>query len=92
MMYREYLVPRKLISYRSSILEGGFSAAAVLISVGGVLGKLNPFQVLCMAIVEAAMFVLNSYIGYTVLSVIDVGKKNDKHKICMASIVSTFPS
>ena len=59
----------------------------VLISVGGVLGKLNPFQVLFMAIIEAAMFVLNSYIGYTVLNVIDVGKKTNKHKICIGIIV-----
>ena len=58
-----------------------------MISLGGVLGKLNPFQVLCMAIIEAAMFVLNSYIGYTVLNVIDVGKKKDKYKICIDSIV-----
>ena len=57
-----------------SILDGGFAAAAVLISLGGVLGKLNPFQLLVMSIIEAAMFVLNSYVGYSVLGVIDVGK------------------
>ena len=84
------MVQHKLFFSRSSILDGGFAAATVLISVGGVLGKLNPFQVLFMAVVEAAMFVLNSYIGYTILGVIDVGMKNDKSKICAATKLSKF--
>ena len=57
-----------------SILNGGFGAAAVMISVGGVLGKLNPFQILVMSVIEAAMFVLSCFIGYDILGVVDVGK------------------
>ena len=45
-----------------------------MISLGGVFGKLNPFQVLVMALIEAGMFVLSSYIGYEILHVVDVGK------------------
>ena len=56
-----------------SILNGGFASAAVMISVGGVLGKLNPFQILAMSLIEAAMFVLSCFIGYEKLQVIDVG-------------------
>ena len=56
------------------VLEGGFASAAVLISLGAVLGKLNPFQILLMSFIEAPMFVLNSYIGYTILGVADIGK------------------
>jgi len=56
-----------------SILNGGFGAAAVMISVGGVLGKLNPFQILVMSVIEAAMFVLSCFIGYDILGVVDVG-------------------
>ena len=56
-----------------SILNGGFSAAALMISLGGVFGKLNPFQVLMMSLIEAGMFVLSCYIGYELLHVIDVG-------------------
>ena len=56
------------------ILEGGFASAAVLISLGAVFGKLNPFQVLIMALLEAPFFVLNAYLGYKVLGVADVGK------------------
>ena len=59
-----------------SILNGGFGAAAVMISVGGVLGKLNPFQILVMSVIEAAMFVLSCFIGYDILGVVDVGKRS----------------
>ena len=59
---------------RLRVLEGGFASAAVLISLGAVLGKLTPFQILLMSFIEAPMFVLNSYIGYTILGVADIGK------------------
>ena len=56
-----------------SVLEGGFAAATVMISVGGVFGKINPFQALIMCLIEAPLFVLNGYIGYQILGVVDVG-------------------
>ena len=65
-----------LSMYIFSILNGGFGAAAVMISVGGVLGKLNPLQILVMSVIEAAMFVLSCFIGYDILGVVDVGKKS----------------
>ena len=49
------------------------ASAAVLISLGALLGKLNPFQILMLSIIEAPIFVLNSYLGYTILGVADVG-------------------
>ena len=64
----------ELLCLLHRILEGGLCAAAVLISFGAVLGKLNTFQLLVMSLIETILFVLNSYIGYTVLGVIDVGK------------------
>ena len=54
-------------------MEGGFASAAVLISLGAVLGKLNPLQILLLALLECPMFVLNSYLGYTIFGVVDVG-------------------
>ena len=60
--------------YVYRVLEGGFASAAVLISLGAVLGKLNPFQILIMSLIEAPMFVLNSYLGYTIFGVADIGK------------------
>lgn len=55
------------------ILEAGLTSAAVLISLGVMLGKLNPFQVLVMALLEAAFFTANAYIGYTLLGAVDIG-------------------
>ncbi len=56
-----------------SLLEAGLSAAAILVSLGAVLGRVNPFQTLLLAVAEAAVFVLNSHVGYNVMGVIDVG-------------------
>ena len=56
------------------VIEGGFASAAVLISLGAVLGKLNPFQILIMTLIEVPFFVINAYLGYTILGVADVGK------------------
>ena len=58
----------------SRVLEGGLASAAVLISLGAVLGKLNPFQVLLLSLIEAPLFVLNTYLGFTILGVVDVGE------------------
>ena len=55
------------------ILEAGLTSAAVLISFGAVLGKLNPFQTLIMALIESTVFVANAYLGYRVLGTLDVG-------------------
>ena len=59
------------------VLEGGLASATVLVSFGVLLGKLNPLQLLFMGLVETVMFVANSYIGYTLLGVIDGGENMD---------------
>ncbi len=58
------------------MLNGGLCAAAFLISFGAVLGKLNPFQLLVMAVVEATAFVINAYIGYELFGAVDVGENS----------------
>ena len=45
------------------VIEGGVAAAAVLISFGAVLGKVNPLQLLFMGLIEAIVVVLNLHIG-----------------------------
>ena len=42
----------------------------VLISYGVLLGKLNPFQVLVMTLIESCWLVGNAYLGYKVLGVL----------------------
>ena len=55
------------------IIEGGVVAAAVLISFGVVIGKVNPLQLLFMGLIETIFVVLNAHIGYSLLGVSDVG-------------------
>ena len=58
------------------LLTGGLAAAAVLISFGAVLGKLNPFQLLVFALIETTVFILNEHLGYKIMGVLDVGRQN----------------
>ena len=62
-----------------SVLEAGLTGASVLISLGAVLGKLNPLQILVLSLVETGAFVFNAHIGYKVLGAVDVGKINFRH-------------
>ena len=50
------------------------AAASVLISFGVVIGKLNPLQLLVMAIFETIIFTINMHIGYVMFGAIDVGE------------------
>ena len=68
-----------VINYHFRILEAGLTSAAVLISFGAVLGKLNPFQTLILALIESTIFVANAYLGYQVLGVVDIGKSDAKN-------------
>ena len=58
----------------SRVVEGGLAAAAVLITLGAVLGKLNPFQILMLSLLETPVFALNLHLGYSILGCVDVGK------------------
>ena len=55
------------------VIEAGVVSAAVLISFGVVIGKVNLLQLLTMAIIETVVVTLNCYLGYSVLGVNDVG-------------------
>jgi len=55
------------------IMEGGVVAAAVLITFGVLLGKVNPLQMLIIGILETICVVLNMYLGYTVMGANDIG-------------------
>lgn len=55
------------------ILNGLFCAASVMISFGGVLGKVTPLMMLVLAFIEPMFYWLNLYIGLHKLKVFDIG-------------------
>jgi ammonium transporter Rh len=55
------------------LIKGDFAAGAVLISFGAVLGKINPFQLLIMAIFEICFMTLNETIGVENFKASDMG-------------------
>ncbi|CAG9329330.1 unnamed protein product [Blepharisma stoltei] len=50
-----------------------YCCAAILISLGGVLGKLNLFQLLVMAFIEACFYALNEAICFDRIHLQDIG-------------------
>ena len=56
-----------------AVVAGDFGAAAVLISFGVLLGKLNAFQLIFMAIWELFFYTLNEHIGIAEIQVTDIG-------------------
>jgi len=56
-----------------SLVIGDFAAGAVLISFGGLLGRITPTQLLVMAIIEILFYVLNEQIGVVKSQAVDMG-------------------
>jgi ammonium transporter Rh len=55
-----------------TLVRGDFAAGSVLITFGVLLGKVNPPQILFIAIVETIFFTLNEHIGLQI-GVADLG-------------------
>ena len=57
-----------------NLITGLYAVAAVLISFGGVIGKVTPFQLLIMAILELIFYSLNNEVFMvTVFDIADIG-------------------
>lgn len=56
-----------------SAFSGDFAAATVLITYGGLLGKISPTQLLVICIIEVFFYALNAQILLNTLGVADVG-------------------
>ncbi|NXL87653.1 RHBGB protein, partial [Alectura lathami] len=56
-----------------SMVSADFCTAAILISTGAVLGRVNPIQLLLMTLLEVPLFACNEYILLTLLGVSDSG-------------------
>lgn len=56
-----------------SLITGDFTAGAVLITFGGVLGRVSPLQLLVIAIIEIMLFGANEQLGAYKLGAVDMG-------------------
>jgi len=57
----------------SSLINGDFAAAAVLITFGALLGITNPLQLIVLCLIEVFLYSLNEYIGAEIFHAIDIG-------------------
>jgi ammonium transporter Rh len=57
----------------TSLITGDFAAGAVLITFGGVLGKVSPLQLLVIAVIEVMIYGANETLGATHLQAVDMG-------------------
>ncbi|NWT19930.1 RHBGA protein, partial [Vireo altiloquus] len=62
-----------------SMVSADFCTAAVLISTGAVLGRVNPVQMLLLALLEVTMCTLNEYILLSLMGVSDRGRSLTVH-------------
>ncbi|XP_059837619.1 ammonium transporter Rh type A-like [Hypanus sabinus] len=62
-----------------NIINADFSTAVVLISLGVVLGKTSPVQLLIMTVLEITIFAANEYLVTGILMVKDVGASMTIH-------------
>ncbi|XP_041253305.1 ammonium transporter Rh type B [Onychostruthus taczanowskii] len=62
-----------------SMVSADFCTAAVLISTGAVLGRVNPVQMLLLALLEVTLCTLNEYILLGLMGVSDSGRSLTVH-------------
>lgn len=55
-----------------SLIAADAAVAAVLISVGAVLGKTSPLQLLLMGVIETAVYAANEYFAHNKLQVLQL--------------------
>ncbi|NWI95168.1 RHBGB protein, partial [Pitta sordida] len=62
-----------------SMFSADFCTAAVLISTGAVLGRVNPVQMLLLALLEVILCSLNEYVLLSLMAVSDSGRSLTVH-------------
>ncbi|NXG61638.1 RHBGB protein, partial [Hemiprocne comata] len=63
----------KIVVGAQSMVSADFCTAAVLISTGAVLGRVNPIQMLLLTLLGVTLFTLNEYILLSLMGVSDSG-------------------
>eukprot|EP00331_Platyophrya_macrostoma_P026162 CAMPEP_0176456550 /NCGR_PEP_ID=MMETSP0127-20121128/31355_1 /TAXON_ID=938130 /ORGANISM="Platyophrya macrostoma, Strain WH" /LENGTH=435 /DNA_ID=CAMNT_0017846531 /DNA_START=1 /DNA_END=1308 /DNA_ORIENTATION=+ len=56
-----------------NLIQADYAAASVLIAFGGVLGKLSPFQMLFLTIIQIFVYAFNEVLVFHTCKVFDVG-------------------
>jgi len=64
---------RRIVYTTQSLVDADFAVATILISMGAVLGRASPTQLLWMAFFEIIIYSLNAYIFYYILNAYDPG-------------------
>lgn len=62
-----------------SLLEAEFGAAAVLISMGAIVGKCSLFQLFGMASINVFFYTLNRWIVFNIFKATDIGESMTIH-------------
>ncbi|CAF0958987.1 unnamed protein product [Adineta ricciae] len=70
---------QKFIVDVQSLTTADFVSASILISMGAVLGKANPVQLILMALLEVPIQVVNEYIGLHIFCAFDPGESMYVH-------------
>ncbi|XP_030372188.1 ammonium transporter Rh type A [Scaptodrosophila lebanonensis] len=63
----------KIMLSLESLIDADIAAAVPLISMGALLGRTTPIQLLFMALVEIALFAANEFVALNVLKITDTG-------------------
>ncbi|XP_032938451.1 ammonium transporter Rh type B [Catharus ustulatus] len=74
-----FVLNGKIYVGAQSIVSADFCTAAVLISTGAVLGRVNPVQMLLLALLEVTVCSLNEYILLSLMGVSDRGRALTVH-------------
>ncbi|NWW16218.1 RHBG protein, partial [Falcunculus frontatus] len=74
-----FFLDGKIYVGAQSIVSADFCTAAVLISTGAVLGRVNPVQMLLLALLEVTVCTLNEYILLRLMGVSDSGRSLTVH-------------
>eukprot|EP00042_Codosiga_hollandica_P031569 m.193011 g.193011 ORF g.193011 m.193011 type:complete len:494 (-) comp53675_c0_seq1:167-1648(-) len=56
-----------------NLVQGLFAAAAVMISFGGLIGKISPFQLAVLSIIEVTVYAANAYLVFYEIKGVDQG-------------------
>ncbi|NWV64243.1 RHBGB protein, partial [Malurus elegans] len=77
--FLNFFLNGKIFVGAQSMVSADFCTAAVLISMGAVLGRMNPVQTLLLALLEVILCTFNEYILLSLMGVRDSGRSLTVH-------------